>query len=73
MIDPLAKNEETVLLKDDIDDQNTSKTSQMPAGMVDKLSREEIIDLVAYIVSKGDPKHKVFDGGHDHQHMEMKK
>lgn len=73
VIDPLAKNEETVLLKDDIDDQNTSKISQMPAGMVDKLSREEIIDLVAYIVSKGDPKHKVFDGGHDHQHMEMKK
>ncbi|MFK7770395.1 MAG: PVC-type heme-binding CxxCH protein [Mariniblastus sp.] len=74
VIDPLAKNQETIILKDDIDDRSKSKLSQMPAGMVDKLSREEIIDLVAYIISKGDPNHKVFEGGHAHDAgMKMEK
>jgi hypothetical protein len=38
----------------------------MPKGLLDKLTREEILDLVAYIAARGDPKHKLFQGGHDH-------
>jgi hypothetical protein len=38
----------------------------MPKGLLDKLTHEEILDLVAYVYSGGDPKHKVFQGGHDH-------
>ncbi len=66
VIDPLAKNQATILLQDEIEARKKSDLSQMPLGMVDKLSREEIIDLIAYIISKGDPKHKVFEGGHHH-------
>jgi hypothetical protein len=40
----------------------------MPKGLLDRLTREEILDLVAYIAAKGDPKHKLFQGGHDHGH-----
>ncbi|MEM7786078.1 MAG: c-type cytochrome, partial [Planctomycetota bacterium] len=66
IVDPLAKDKLTILNKDDIDDRRTSKVSPMPAGMVNKLSREEIKDLIAYLISGGDMKHKVFDGGHAH-------
>ena len=68
LIDPLAKSEATVLLKDDIDARKKSTTSQMPLGMVDKLSREEIIDLIAYIYAKGDEKHMFFKEHADHNH-----
>jgi hypothetical protein len=40
----------------------------MPKGLLDKLTKEEILDLVAYVASKGDPKDKLFQGGHDHDH-----
>ena len=32
-----------------------------------------VVDLLAYILAKGDEKHPVFSGGHDHQHGEKKK
>jgi hypothetical protein len=39
----------------------------MPKGLLDKLTREEALDLIAYVFSKADPKHKAFaGGGHDH-------
>ena len=38
----------------------------MPKGLLDKLTEEEILDLIAYVVAKGDPKHPLFQGGHDH-------
>ena len=40
----------------------------MPKGLLDKLTREEILDLVAYIAAGGDPKHAVFQGGHASAH-----
>jgi hypothetical protein len=39
----------------------------MPLGLLGKLTREEILDLFAYVQSKGDKKHKLFEG-HDHDH-----
>jgi len=65
---PLAKAQPTVLKKSEIDDRQKSPTSMMPKGLLDKLTREEILDLVAYIVAKGDPKHKLFQGTPDHHH-----
>ena len=38
----------------------------MPKGLLDKLTREEILDLIAYVAAHGDPKHKLFQGGHEH-------
>ena len=37
-----------------------SKISMMPEGLVDTLNREEILDLVAYLFSRGDRNHKMF-------------
>jgi hypothetical protein len=33
----------------------------MPKGLLNKLSREEILDLMAYLLARGDAKHTLFD------------
>ncbi|MBI3823738.1 MAG: c-type cytochrome [Planctomycetes bacterium] len=43
-----------------IDTIETSKVSMMPEGLIDGLQREEILDLVAYLYSRGDRNHKMF-------------
>jgi putative heme-binding domain-containing protein len=63
---PLAKTKPLVLKVSDIDERKKSPTSIMPKGLLDKLTHEEILDLVAYVYAGGDPKNKVFQGGHDH-------
>ena len=40
----------------------------MPKGLLDKLTAEEILDLVAYVASGGNEQNKLFQGGHDHHH-----
>ena len=37
-----------------------SKISMMPTGLLDVLHQDEILDLVAYLLSRGDRKHKMF-------------
>jgi putative heme-binding domain-containing protein len=63
---PLAKAEPVLLKKSDIANREKSPTSIMPKGLLDKLTREEILDLVAYVAAHGDPKHKLFQGAHEH-------
>jgi putative heme-binding domain-containing protein len=65
---PLLKAQPLVLKKVDVAERTKSATSIMPKGLLDKLTREEILDLVAYVAARGDPKHKLFQGGHDHGH-----
>ena len=65
---PLAKAEPVVIKKADIDTKTASKVSLMPKDLLDKLSAEEILDLVAYVSSGGDEQNKLFQGGHDHHH-----
>jgi putative heme-binding domain-containing protein len=63
---PLAKAEARVINNGDLDGPpKPSASSIMPKGLLDKLSRDEILDLLAYVWAKGDPKNKVFQGGHD--------
>jgi len=45
---------------DDIDEMTPSPTSQMPVGLLDKCSIEEIRDLIAYIMAGGNPEDKRF-------------
>jgi putative heme-binding domain-containing protein len=66
LVNPLAKEKPVVLKVSDIDERKKSPTSIMPKGLLDKLTHEEILDLVAYVYAGGDPKHNVFQGGHDH-------
>lgn len=65
LVDPLAKGEPAVFLKTDIDERSKSTTSIMPQGLLNKLTREEILDLLAYVYSKGDKKNELF-GTHGH-------
>jgi putative heme-binding domain-containing protein len=65
---PLAKAAPIVLDKADIASREKSPNSMMPKGLLDKLTREEILDLLAYVVSRGDMKATVYSGGHEHGH-----
>ncbi len=43
-----------------IEELMVSKTSPMPVGLLNRMTKEEILDLVAYVVSAGNPKHEFF-------------
>ncbi len=65
---PLAKAESRLIKKDDLDGApKPSPVSIMPKGLLDKLTKDEILDLLAYVWARADPKHKYFAGG-DHKH-----
>ena len=66
VIDPLAKDKATVILKDEVEAFKKSKLSLMPKGLMNKLTREEILDLIAYVFAKGDQKHMLFKEHHNH-------
>lgn len=44
----------------EIDEQRPSPVSMMPTGLLNTLNRDEILDLLAYLRSGGDPNHEVF-------------
>ena len=50
----------TPVRRDTIEEVIPSKTSLMPDGLLNTLTRDEILDLVAYIRSGGDPGHGAF-------------
>ena len=52
---PLALASPLVLKKTEIETRKMSLVSIMPQGLLDKLTREEIADLVAYVAARGDP------------------
>ncbi|WZO95955.1 GDSL-type esterase/lipase family protein [Isosphaeraceae bacterium EP7] len=62
---PLAKATPLVVKKSDVVARKRLNTSIMPKGLLDTLNREEILDLIAYIVAKGDKAHPLFKGGHE--------
>ena len=67
---PLAKAVPIILLTADIDTKTKSPVSIMPKGLLDKLTREEILDLVAFITARGNRQHPLFMAedhkGHGH-------
>ena len=65
---PLAKAEPVVLDRGDIEEHSISPTSIMPKGLLDKLTKEEILDLLAYIAARGDAKAPLYRGGNGHHH-----
>ena len=65
---PLVKADPVIIKRSDVDERVKSPTSIMPKGLLDKLTREEILDLVAYVSARGDKKAKVFNGGGGHEH-----
>ena len=64
---PLASAKPVELKATSIVERKKVATSIMPKGLLDKLTREEILDLLAYVWGKADPKAKYFGdhhGGH---------
>ncbi|MBY0586956.1 HEAT repeat domain-containing protein [bacterium] len=64
---PLTKSDPKVIRKSEIESRQASATSIMPLGMVDRLTREEILDLLAYVAAGGKEDHPIYAEGH-HQH-----
>ncbi|MDF1744781.1 MAG: c-type cytochrome [Gimesia sp.] len=46
--------------RDEIEESVLSRTSPMPVSLINVLTKEEILDLLAYLKSGGDPLHTVF-------------
>jgi len=65
---PLAKTAPVLLDRADIEEHSKSPTSIMPKGLLDKLTKEEILDLIAYIAARGDARAPLFQGLHEHSH-----
>jgi hypothetical protein len=68
VVDPLAKDKPTILQKNEIEARTKSELSLMPQGLLNRLSREEILDLVAFVLAGGDKKNKMFEDAHEHHH-----
>ncbi|MCI0701559.1 MAG: plastocyanin/azurin family copper-binding protein, partial [Planctomycetia bacterium] len=63
---PLASAKPIEITRADIVEQKKATTSIMSKGLLDKLTRDEILDLLAYVWGRGDPKSKFFGDGHNH-------
>ena len=57
--DPLSSERIEVAVKD-IDSRSASKISPMPANLVDVLTTDEILDLIAYLEASGQRQHAAF-------------
>ncbi len=64
---PAAPERITVITQSDIEERSLSDISIMPKGVLNKLTREEILDLLAYVLAGGDAKNALFTE-HAHKH-----
>ena len=58
---PFDVSQTITLQKADIESEKPSPASIMPAGLLNRLNGEEVTDLIAYLVAKGDPAHEMFN------------
>ncbi|MFO1066025.1 MAG: PVC-type heme-binding CxxCH protein [Pirellulales bacterium] len=67
LADPTAKGEPLSIPKDEIEQRTVSKVSIMPQGLLDRLTKEEVLDLLVYVAAGGNSKHALY-GDHQHHH-----
>ena len=58
--DMLNPNGQVTVNRTNVDLMKPSKLSMMPAGLLETLKDEEVLDLMAYLLSRGDRKHAMF-------------
>jgi putative heme-binding domain-containing protein len=58
--DPRNPEEFTAVALDQVKSRKPYPVSLMPAGMINPLNQDELLDLIAYLQSGGNPKHKAF-------------
>ena len=49
-----------LILQEDIEEMTPSAVSQMPLGLLNTLSQSELLDLIAYLLSRGNPADAMF-------------
>lgn len=64
IVDPLVEAKPIVIKKAQIDGRKKSNVSIMPVGLLSTLTREEILDLIAYVYARGDMSHSAFSECH---------
>ncbi len=66
---PLAKADPLRIPRAEIEERTTSPVSIMPKGLLDKLSRDEVLDLIAYVAARGQESSSLFspDGCPHHE------
>ncbi|MCE9608590.1 MAG: hypothetical protein K8R23_00005, partial [Chthoniobacter sp.] len=60
MINPFDAATTATVSKSEIKSRELSKVSAMPPGLLNTCTEDEILDLVAFLESMGDPKHPNF-------------
>jgi len=60
MTNPFAPNDHLAINDTDIAKKGTRKVSMMPPGLINSLNQDELLDLIAYLTSGGNPKDKAF-------------
>lgn len=60
LTDPFDANKVATVAGDDVEEVKPSRTSLMPAKLLEKLNRDELLDLLAYLMSRGNPDDLVF-------------
>ncbi|MGL6076670.1 MAG: c-type cytochrome [Fimbriiglobus sp.] len=58
--DMLNPNGQVSVNRNNIDEMKPSKLSMMPTGLFDTFNAEELVDIMAYLLSRGDRDHKYF-------------
>jgi putative heme-binding domain-containing protein len=60
LIDPENSTKVKEVKRSDVDEIKPSATSLMPNDLLKPLNEEEVLDLMAYLLSRGDPRHPMF-------------
>jgi hypothetical protein len=60
MTSPLAPDDLTAVPSADVKSRKPFNISMMPPGLINTMNKDELLDLIAYMVSGGNPKDKVF-------------
>lgn len=60
LLDPEDSTKVVEVKKSDIEESKPSATSTMPADLLKSLNDNEVLDLLAYLLSRGDPGHALF-------------
>jgi putative heme-binding domain-containing protein len=60
MANPFAPNDQMAINESDIAKKETRKVSMMPPGLINALNQDELLDLLAYLVSGGNAQDKAF-------------
>ena len=61
--DPLSRRAPITIAKNEIEEVKLSEVSAMPKGALGGFDKQQVLDLLAYIESRGDPNHPVFRRG----------